>query len=258
MNKTKKTDEARRRRYATRFLRLGDVPALLDLESKQWTQEQSATAEDFRARIRANPLLCGGAFCAETGELLASLFCKPTIAEHWIRPSDWAKSADLGLDGEKNRRTGALFGVSLTSVDPAAAMQLIAFAYLYAVKRGDREVYLGSPMPGLRRHLEKNPGASAKSYAQATRSGLPLDPQLRYYAGKGFTELVAVVPGYFPHEASCDYGAIVKAQVPHIGLHPLMRFVPLAWLRWLAALAPRFHIPENPIGATPHYQPEAA
>ncbi len=247
MQRQKKTlGPARRRRYVTRFLRLGDVPALLDLERKQWTDEQSATAQDFQTRIQANPLLCGGAFCAETGELMASLFCKPTSAEQWVRPSDWAKSAALDLAcGEKNRRTGALFGISLTSVDPDAAMQLIAFAYLYSVKRGDREVYLGSPMPGLRRHLERNPGASPLAYARSTRGGLPLDPQLRYYHGKGFNELVAVVPDYFPHEASCDYGAVIKTRVPHSWLHPLMRHVPTSLLRWLAAMAPRLYIPQR-------------
>ena len=127
----------------------------------------------------------------------------------------------------------------------AAAMQLIAFAYLYSVKRGDREVYLGSPMPGLRRHLERNPGASPLAYARSTRGGLPLDPQLRYYHGKGFNELVAVVPDYFPHEASCDYGAVIKTRVPHSWLHPLMRHVPTSLLRWLAAMAPARLMPHS-------------
>lgn len=238
-----------KRRFTTRFLRIGDIPALLDLERRQWTDEQSATAEDFRARIAAHPELCNGAFCVRTGELLASLFCKPTTAAEWVAPGDWAKSAALqactATSAGRSARTGCLFGISLTSIDAGAAMQLIAFAYLLAVKRGDREVYLGSPMPGLKRHLEKHPGASADTYARTVRAGLPLDPQLRYYHGKGFNELVAVRADYFPHEASCNYGAILKTQVPFMGLQPLVRFVPVPALRRLSALAPRFAIPER-------------
>lgn len=236
----------KKRNYITRNLRIGDIPALLDLERKQWTQEQQATAEDFRSRIAAHPDLSGGAFCAETGELLASLFCKPTTEAEWVNPGDWQKSAALDGKVPTNKHASrCLFGISLTSVDAGAALQLIAFNYLYAVKCGTREVFLGSPMPGLKRHLQRKPGASVEAYARTTRAGLPVDPQLRYYHGKGFCELVAVRENYFPHEASCDYGAILKSRVPYPWLTPLFRLVPVPVLRSLAALAPRYAIPED-------------
>lgn len=252
----------KKRSYITRNLRIGDIPALLDLERKQWTQEQQATAEDFRSRIAAHPDLSGGAFCAETGELLASLFCKPTTEAEWVNPGDWQKSAALDGKVPTNKHASrCLFGISLTSVDAGAALQLIAFNYLYAVKCGNREVFLGSPMPGLRRHLQRKPGASVEAYAQATRAGLPVDPQLRYYHGKGFCELVAVRENYFPHEASCDYGAILKSRVPYPWLTPLFRWVPVPVLRSLAALAPRYAIPEDdgvPARTGSAAEPEAA
>jgi hypothetical protein len=233
------------RRIVTRYLRPGDIPALIHLERKQWSDEQCASEAEFRARIEAHPRLCGGAFCANTGELLASLFCKPAGMTDWTNPGTWSQCA--ALEPEAPRATthlgAGLFGISLTSVEPRAALQLIAFQFLDAIKLGRRHVYLGSPMPGLRRHLASDPAASVEAYAKATKLGLPVDPQLRYYHGKGFRELVAVRAEYFPHEASCDYGAILKAEVPYMALRPLVRLLPEALLRWVAARAPRLAIP---------------
>jgi hypothetical protein len=240
----------KKRSFMTRFLRVGDIPALLDLERRQWTAEQAADSADFRARIEAHPDLCGGAFCTRTGELVASLFGKPANDAEWTAPGSWAQSANLGEPAEKlprQKRTRCLFGISLTSVDPGAAAQLIAFHYLYVLKRGYREVFLGSPMPGLKRYLERHPDTSVETYARTTRSGLPIDPQLRYYHGKGWREIVAIRENYFPHEASCDYGAILKARVPFGHLALLFRFVPVPLLRTVSALAPRFALPAEEV-----------
>jgi len=239
------------RRFTTRFLRTDDIPALLALEHRQWTAEQAAGAQDFRARIEAHPDLCGGAFCTRTGELLGSVFVKPTEDAEWTNPGSWEQSAkrEEAWNGQpagkppRQHRTRCIFGISLTSVDPGAAMQLLAFYYLYLLKRGYREIFLGSPMPGLKRHLERHPGACVEAYARATRSGLPVDPQLRYYHGKGWREIVAVRQNYFPHEASCDYGAILKARVPFRRLAVLFRLVPVPVLRMISSLAPRLAMP---------------
>jgi hypothetical protein len=248
MNETlSRTDVPAKPRVVTRYLRLGDIPALIDLEKRQWTDEQAAGAHDFRQRIRTHPRLCGGAFCAETGVLLASLFCKPTTPAEWVEPGSWARSAALDADGARARPhdTECLFGISLTSIEPGAARQLIAFQFLDAIRHGRRYIYLGSPMPGLARHLARCPNASVDDYARATRAGLPIDPQLRYYHGKGFREIVAVRANYFPHEASCDYGAILRAKVPHTWLGPLLRLLPDALLRRIAALAPHRVMPRE-------------
>ncbi len=143
-----------------------------------------------------------------------------------------------------------MFGISLTSVNPDAAMQLLGFYYLYLLKRGYREIFLGSPMPGLRRHLQRHPDACPEAYARATKSGLPIDPQLRYYHSKGFREIVAVRAEYFPHEASCNYGVILKAHIPFRHLALLFRFLPVPALRMMAALAPRFAIPDTDTAPT--------
>lgn len=237
--------------FVTRPLRLGDIPALIDLEKKQWTAEQAATADDFRHRIATDPDLSIGAFRADTGELVASCFCRPTSASDWADPADWSTSASR----VRAARPDSLFGISLTSIDGAAALQLVAFQYLYAVKRGVKHVYLGSPMPGLARHLARNPDADVEAYARSTRCGLPADPQLRYYHGRGFCEVIAVVPEYFPHEASRNYGAILRAKVPYRWLHPLFRFMPVAVLVALAAVAPKLAIPSREPAAGPSTSP---
>lgn len=228
---------------------------MLDLERKQWTEEQAADTATFRARIEAHPDLCTGAFCVRTGELSASLFLKPTDNAEWINPGNWAQSADLTAQarkdqGRQRKSMRSIFGISLTSVDSGAAAQIVAFNYLYLLKRGYREIFLGSPMPGLKRYLQRHPDASPEAYARATKSGLPIDPQLRYYHGKGWREIVAVRAEYFPHEASGNYGAILKSRIPFRHLALLFRFVPVPALRMMAALAPRFVLPDTDTAPT--------
>ena len=45
------------------------------------------------------------------------------------------------------------------------------------------------------------------------RSGLPVDPQLRYYHLRGFKDIMGVKPGYFPHERSHDHGVILLSLI---------------------------------------------
>jgi hypothetical protein len=231
-------------RIVTRRLRFGDIPALLHLEHQQWTREQAASAEDFRERIASYPSTSNGAFNAETGELLASLFCRPTTDAEWRRPGDWKTSTTA--PAPPSSRGTALFGISLTSIEPGAALQLIAFQYLSAIRDGQRHAYLGSPMPGLSRHLALHPSMSVEEYAHAKRSGVPLDPQLRYYHGKGFRDIIAVRENYFPHESSRDHGAILRAGVPCPWLMPLLKLCPERFLRALASVVPRRVVPRQP------------
>jgi hypothetical protein len=217
----------------TRFLRPADVPALLALEHRQWTARQAADAATLARRIEAWPQLCVGAFRAETGEALASLFMKPTSREAVERARCWEHCARLAdaRGAHDGQRARSLFGISLTSVDAEAAWSLIRFFWPHALKQGWQEIYLGSPMPGFRRAREFERQLAAEHYARSRRRGLPLDPQLRYYHRKGFKEIVAVLPGYFPHEASLDHGAVLRGRVPLSALWPLWQRLPLPLLQ---------------------------
>lgn len=222
----------------TRFLHPADVPALLDLERRQWTARQAADAATLTRRIGTYPQLCIGAFRASTGEALASLFMKPTSREAIARARCWehcARLADLPARHEL-QRTRSLFGISLTSVDAEAAWSLVRFFWPHALKQGWQEIYLGSPMPGFRRAHEHERQLAAEHYARSRRGGLPRDPQLRYYHRKGFREIVAVLPGYFPHEASLDHGAVLRGRVPLAALWPLWQRVPLPLLQRFSRL----------------------
>jgi hypothetical protein len=218
-----------------RFLTTEDIPTLLRLEARQWNGEQAADASAMCRRIKAHPQLCVGAFCSRTGEALASLFMKPIHPDEIARAASWYDCA--AEDPSRHRpATRSLFGISLTSTDGAAVWELIRFFWPHALKNGWREIYLGSPLPGLAKTLRAQPALSAQAYARMRHRGLPLDPQLRYYHRRGFKDLVAVRPDYFPHPASLDHGAVLRGLIPLSRLWPLWRRMPLSTLQAMSGL----------------------
>lgn len=222
-----------------RFLTLEDVPVLLRLESRQWTQVQAASACTLYARLLAHPDLCVGAFDTRTGEALASLFMRPIGHADALRARCWE---DCAADDRPNSadNTNCLFGISLTSVDPRAVEALFEFFWPHALKNNWREIYLGSPVPGLKRALACEPGLDVATYVHSRRNGLPLDPQLRYYHQKGFTDIVAVLPDYFPHAASLDYGVLIKGAVPLSRYFVIWKHIPLGAIQALTCHITRF------------------
>jgi hypothetical protein len=200
------------------------------LERAKWTDEQAATPEDMLRRIEANPQLCIGAFATDTGEALASLFAKPITVPQVLAANTWADCARM--DVVATGRTRSLFGISLTSTDQEGIDAVRAFFWPVALKGGWREIYLGSPLPGLRAWRSRNPEEPVETYVHSRRgNGLPLDPQLFYYHGKGFDRVVACKPDYFPHERSIDYGAVIRASIPVSAGAPLWQVLPLGCLR---------------------------
>jgi hypothetical protein len=216
-----------------RFLRQDDIPQLLALEERQWEPQQRASAQAMAQRIARYPELSAGVFCLNTGAAVASVFAKPISKSAMQHVSSWDECAALPADapGHQEPKADSLFGISLTSVHPRSAEAMIALILPYALKQGWRYVFLGSPMSGLRTALGKQPTLQAQDYAHSRSKGVPLDPQLRYYHRMGFTKVVSVLPGYFPHERSLDYGAIIRADVPLSQLNWLWQFLPLRWLR---------------------------
>jgi len=215
---------------SARFLSADDLPGLLALEHAQWEAHQAADAQALAERIEHYPSLSIGSFCPSTGRALASLFMKPFCPAAASRARTWHDMSRVDPHHEPGMR--ALFGISLTSIDPRATWSLIRFFWPHALKQGWRHIYLGSPMPGLKRALQCDPALSVQAYAHARRRGLPVDPQLRYYYRRGFKALVSVRESYFPHEDSMDCAALLKGKVPLAGLGPLWRCVPMPWLRW--------------------------
>ncbi len=215
-----------------RFLTFDDIPTLLQLESRQWTSVQAASVHALNARLRTHPDLCVGVFHSRTSEALASLFMKPITHSDILRARCWDDCAADGR-GSNARATNSLFGISLTSVDPHAVQALFEFFWPHALKNRWREIYLGSPAPGLKRALDSEPALDATTYVHSRRNGLPRDPQLRYYYQKGFTDIVAVLPDYFPHVESLDYGVLIRGAVP-LAMHTLVwKYMPLSAIQAL-------------------------
>ena len=226
-------------RFDTRFLQPSDVPALLALEAAKWEPDQAATAESLHQRIQRHPELSIGAFCRDTGEVLASLFMRPIPPELFTAPTKWAHAADVrnAYDGSAYGRS--LFGISLSSRDADAVKAIFVFFYPRALQAGWRDIYLGSPIPGFRKARERNPALSIWQYVHARRqaeSGEPADPQLRYYYRKGFRQIVSIQKDYFPHAESLDYGVILRGKIPLSRPTRLWQAAPLPMLERLSSI----------------------
>lgn len=206
----------------TRFLTRFDLPAIVELEREKWDEVQAASQSELHNRIDMHPDLSIGAFCSSTGALLATLFLKQVADDFHHGVRTWNDCTML----PSPKQSSSLFGVSLSSRSRAGAEALFAFCWPYALKRGWRHVYLGSPVPGLRDWLQTGPESDVEEYARACRGGLPLDPQLRYYHARGFDEIIAVKPDYFPHQRSLDYGVLLRHTVPLSDFGPLWRTLP--------------------------------
>lgn len=224
----------------SRFLSVNDIPRLLQLEQCQWEAHQAADASALRQRIERHPDLCVGSFCARSGDVLASLFMRPISQREIQQARSWTECAVDRTDGSAAARGHSLFGISLTSVEPQAALALFDFFWPHALKKGWRDIYLGSPIPGLQRALAAEPSLDVSTYVHAKRGGLPRDIQLRYYHRKGFQQIVSVLPNYFPHEASLNHGVLLRGHVPLSRWWPLWSALPMGLLQALLKGLVRF------------------
>lgn len=230
---------ARDARVQTRYLVPSDVPALLALEHDKWEPDQAASEAMLHQRIAAYPQLCIGAFCPRTGKALASLFMRPVNPAIFTAPTRWELTANLSSDDILHRDTRSLFGISLSSNNAAATDAIFRFFYPRALKAGWRDVYLGSPMPGFRRARDQEPALSAWEYVHRKKkfhAGEPADPQLSYYFGKGFRQVVSIQENYFPHPPSLDFGVILRRVIPLSQPATLWRRTPLPVIASMSAM----------------------
>ncbi len=221
----------------TRFVRPTDIATLLRLETRQWDHHQAANASELQQRIELHPDLCVASFNSLTGEAVSSLFMKPLNFEAIVAAPTWFDCVSAKPSTPYKAAVKTLFGISLTSVNPAGTQALMKFFWPHALRAGWTEIYLGSPMPGFAAALERNPQLTATEYATQTRLGLPRDPQLRYYHQKGFREIVAVKPAYFPHQKSLHHAVLLRGRVPFSFLSALWRRLPWPVLKGLSSLA---------------------
>jgi hypothetical protein len=213
-------------RLPARHLRPDDIDRLVELEHRQWTPRQAASAALMRQRLEAWPALCLGVFCPRSGAALASAFLRPIDRERVEQARTWHDCAGPDGPARPPAATTCLFGISMTSIDPGAVAPMLRLLWVQAVQQGWRDIYLGSPIPGLRRALQRDCTLQVEQYVHQRRHGLPADPQLRYYHGKGFRDVVAVRPDYFPHDESLDHGVVLRHGLPLREMQWLLRQMP--------------------------------
>jgi hypothetical protein len=154
-----------------------------------------------------------------------------------LQSANWQECAAQ----QPEKKTRDLFGISFSSCRPEAGDALFEFFWPHALKAGWRHIYLGSPVPGLRKWLAKHPDGSVYRYVYSRAkkkggksgdraAGLPRDPQLRYYHHRGFRKIVYIRPDYFPHEDSHDFGVLIRGTVPLSLAAPLWKRLPLGLL----------------------------
>ncbi len=224
----------------TRFLEPADIPVLLELERSKWEPNQAADDETLLQRILAHPKLCMGSFCPRSGRALASLFLCPVVPAMFTAPTRWERAAMVEtFDRVESTDSRSLFGISLSSNNAKAVKALFKFLYPHVLKEGWRDIYLGSPIPGFRQALAENPDLTVWRYVHANKRsgrGVPLDPQLRYYFKKGFKHIVSIQENYFPHEASMNYGVILRLPIPLSKPRSLWKIMPFFILESISTL----------------------
>ena len=236
-----------RSRPRVRTLDGDDVPALLALEARKWYPSQRASREMLEKRLTAFPELCLGAFDASSGAMLASLFMVPASRHDILASTSWAQLASGPHVGQSD---GTLFGVSLTSIDSRAVGALLAYFWPRALKRGCRSIILSTPMPGFRQYCAMRSGSCPADYAHTLVAGHPLDPQLRYYAQRGFDRVLAVKGEYFDSPESLNWSAILEGRVPFGTFARIWRRCPHVLVRVVCAIAIKFADPLKRTGSS--------
>lgn len=216
--------------YGNQFVRnvtVSDIPALMELESQKWEDDQSASPEIFYSRIVAYPDMCVASFSAEDGKMLSSLFLKPTSKERVMASRNWAEMAEIN-PSPADLDMRYIFGISLSSINKYAVYNMYRYIVPHLVRCGYKSIFLGSPVPGLREWISKNADKDIeKDYIFKTKNNIPIDPQLKYYHMRGFNKIVSFKKDYFPHYKAMDCGAVLECTLPFSYVYPFARAVPL-------------------------------
>ncbi|MBV8056533.1 MAG: hypothetical protein JO071_14970 [Deltaproteobacteria bacterium] len=194
----------------TRSVTVEDVSRLRRLEVEKWGKE-GASEYTLTRRIQNTPGFCWATFDSR-GEALASCFVMGTTKQKILASKDWYETTDDGTASSHEASSLHWFGISLSSKSEHALADIAIYMALEVLRKGIRAVYLGSPMPGFARWKQANPMGTAMQYVTSWNltkgKRLHIDPLLRSYVKAGF-EIVDVLPNYFPHARSLNWGALI-------------------------------------------------
>jgi len=224
-----------RKKITVRHVVPSDVPTLVELDHRVWkTKEQQADSYTFIERIKNCGDTCWAVFIGKAA--IASLYIMGVTHKQVMKSNSWDQITDKGTARSSIPYSQEWFGIGLAATQNAkkadAVEKLMTEAAIEALRLGIRYVYLGSPIPGLRKWLKKNRDKGINEYVYAKKvDNLPLDPQLRYYYKEGFRKIVQIKQNYFPHEKSLDYGVILRLENPFWRMKIAFRLLPTFLLR---------------------------
>jgi hypothetical protein len=214
--------------------KVADADRLAEFETQVWGQG-GATRDQLLARIENSPQgnimgeLTDGRIAAYTA------FCLLDYEDYKTRGRiSWNDLSGMGTASTHVRGGPDLFGINLGAASYAPkglSNVMLAEVVKSGFGSGVRRALLGARMPGYHRYANT---MTAREYSLAERrTGMALDPELRYYYKFGMRP-VQLVANYFKDPQSLDWGMLVEMPPPwwyNRKVAPLMAKLPLDWAR---------------------------
>jgi hypothetical protein len=197
--------------------RFEDLDAYSSLQAERWTDENQATRADLESRFKVYPQ--GMLVAEENGRVVGMVFAMRISGYDYDNPPSWYDITHNGRCDNHDPAGPIIFGVDLSTavgVGARAGDELLAAIGRLAIAQNVKWCMLGGRLPGYHKYRSK---MTAEAYLRATApDGLPLDPQVRFYASQAGLVAVKVIPDYFRDPESCDYGVLLRWRNPFFGL----------------------------------------
>lgn len=204
------------KKITTRQATLNDVENYSKLQEERWSDDNQASAEQLRTRLRVHP---EGMFVAEMGGRVVGMTYAMRIPDYdYANSPSWYQITNNGFCDNHVPDGKVIFGVDLSTakgVGGAAGDKLLMEIARLAIRNNIKYCMLGGRLPGYHKVSDK---MTAEEYLFAKDShGDPLDPQVKYYTSSAGLKVVKVLPDYFDDPESCDYGVLLRWRNPLYG-----------------------------------------
>ncbi len=182
-----------------RVARTGDVPGIVDLSRRVYSEEPAYTPGQITGQINAFP---GGVFVAVyEGEIVGYAASTRLREERVMAPHTWAEITGGGYGSQHNAAGDWLYGMEVM-VDPARRRLRLGRRLYQARERlcvdlDLKGIAFGGRLPGFRRHAKNHP--TPEDYVAAVIDGTLKDPVMAFQMRAGF-EPVRALPRYAPED----------------------------------------------------------
>lgn len=194
-------------RLRVRNATVADIPQLVELTARIYTDEWGHSAEMLRGQMARFP---EGQFVAEYGERLVGYCATFRVAEQAaLAPHTWGEITGSGFAARHDPQGDWLYGMDVC-VDPdfrglRIGRRLYAARKKLCQKLSLRGIVFGGRLPGLSKRMARY--GSAQAYVDAVIAGRQRDATLSFQLRNGF-EFVGLLPRYLPGDTdSLGYAA---------------------------------------------------